>query len=203
MARTLVTQSEYARMRGVSKVAVHKRTAPRGGPIPLYGPKKLIDVAEADTLWKATISAKNIASSRFSIPATEEGSVAAPSPEAVRSAQATVVATIAETGEVPPAVAAAATPAAQAKIASAIIKAQTDKINLERLKGSLIDKTRALRLAFGFSRRNRDAWLNWPARIGPEVAAALDVDPHVLTTLLERHVREHLTELADQPLDLG
>lgn len=197
MAQTLVTQAEYARMRGVSRVAVHKRTAPRGGPIPLHGPRKLIDVAEADTLWRVTIDARNIGKSTAKFPDQ------APTPDAVRNAQASVVATIAETGEIPHAVTAAATPAAQAKIASAIIKAQTDKINLERLKGSLIDKTRALRLAFGFSRRNRDAWINWPARIGPEVAAALDVDPHALTTLLERHVREHLTELADQPLDLG
>ena len=44
----LVTQANYARHRGVSRVAIHKRTTPNGGPIPVHGPKKLIDVAEAD-----------------------------------------------------------------------------------------------------------------------------------------------------------
>ena len=44
----LVTQANYARHRGVSRVAIHKRTTTNGGPIPVHGPKKLIDVAEAD-----------------------------------------------------------------------------------------------------------------------------------------------------------
>jgi hypothetical protein len=42
-----VTQAEYARRRRVSRVAIHKRTTTAGGPIPVHGPKKLIDVEEA------------------------------------------------------------------------------------------------------------------------------------------------------------
>jgi len=44
----LVSQRAYARHRGISQAAVWKRTIIAGGPIPVHGPKKLIDVAEAD-----------------------------------------------------------------------------------------------------------------------------------------------------------
>jgi hypothetical protein len=50
----LVTQAEYARHRQVSREAIRKRTATAGGPIPVHGPKRLIDVDEADGLWETT-----------------------------------------------------------------------------------------------------------------------------------------------------
>jgi hypothetical protein len=52
----LVSQSAYARQRGVSHQAVQKRTVTAGGPIPVHGPKKLIDPVEADALWEGTKS---------------------------------------------------------------------------------------------------------------------------------------------------
>jgi hypothetical protein len=50
----LVTQAEYARHRHISREAVRKRTVTAGGPIPVHGPKRLIDLAEADALWTVT-----------------------------------------------------------------------------------------------------------------------------------------------------
>src|SRR5262245_26654165 len=50
----LVTQAEYARHRHISREAVGKRTATAGGPIPVHGPRRLIDVAEADALRTVT-----------------------------------------------------------------------------------------------------------------------------------------------------
>src|SRR5262249_47474655 len=52
----LVTQANYARRRGISREAVRQRTVTAGGPIPVHGPRKLLDVAEADALWEATKS---------------------------------------------------------------------------------------------------------------------------------------------------
>lgn len=49
----LVTQAAYARRRGISREAARQRTVTAGGPIPVHGPRKLIDVAEADALWTA------------------------------------------------------------------------------------------------------------------------------------------------------
>ena len=49
-----MTQAEYARHRHISREAVRKRTVTSGGPIPVHGPKRLIDPVEADALWTVT-----------------------------------------------------------------------------------------------------------------------------------------------------
>ena len=50
---------------------------------------------------------------------------------------------------------------------------------------------------FKLARAERDAWLNWPARISAQMAARLGVDPHTLHVALEAAVREHLQELGE------
>jgi hypothetical protein len=62
---------------------------------------------------------------------------------------------------------------------------------------------------FRLARDERDAWVNWPARVAAVMAAELsaacseaaggtvELDAHRLHSLLERHVREHLAELAE------
>jgi hypothetical protein len=50
---------------------------------------------------------------------------------------------------------------------------------------------------FRLARDERDAWVNWPARVAAMMAAELEVDQHGLHTALERQVREHLIELAE------
>jgi hypothetical protein len=50
---------------------------------------------------------------------------------------------------------------------------------------------------FRLARDERDAWVNWPARVAAMIAAELEVDPHQLHAVLERHVRDHLAELAE------
>jgi hypothetical protein len=52
--RELLSQAAYGRRRGISQAAVWKRTTTAGGPIPVHGPKKRIDPAEADAIWDAT-----------------------------------------------------------------------------------------------------------------------------------------------------
>jgi hypothetical protein len=88
----------------------------------------------------------------------------------------------------------------QARTASEIVRAQTGKIRLARLKGELIDRNQAIAQVFKLARVERDAWINWPARVSAEMAAALSVDAHKLHIALESAVREHLQELgAVQP----
>jgi hypothetical protein len=41
----------------------------------------------------------------------------------------------------------------------------------------------------------RNAWLTWSPRVGPQLAAAFDVDPTAFTVALEGHVRQHLSDL--------
>jgi hypothetical protein len=85
----------------------------------------------------------------------------------------------------------------QARTANEVLKAQTARIRLQRMKGELVDRARAVAHVFKLAREERDAWVNWPARVAAMMAAELEVDQHKLHTVLERHTREHLGELAE------
>ena len=90
----------------------------------------------------------------------------------------------------------------QARTANEVLKAQERKLRLQRLKGELIDRPRAVSLVFRLARQERDAWAGWPARIAAIIAADLGVDAHHMQTVLETHVRAHLGELAEVRPDL-
>jgi hypothetical protein len=167
--RLLVTQAEFARQRGISREAVRKRTTVAGGPIPVHGPRKLIDVGEATALWDATMS-----------------------PQGAGNAEARA-ATRDHTGTSP---GVSVGELARARAAAVIVDVQTKRLALEQRRGALISRDRAVLKAFGFARMLRDAWLTWPARVGPQLAAAFDVDAVPLTVALEDHVRQHLADLA-------
>ncbi len=50
---------------------------------------------------------------------------------------------------------------------------------------------------FKLARAERDAWLNWPARVSAQLAAKLAGDAHATHVALEAAVREHLQELGE------
>lgn len=85
----------------------------------------------------------------------------------------------------------------QARTVNEVVKAQTNKVRLARLKGDLVDRSQAIAHVFRLARTERDAWLNWPARVSAQMAAKLDVDAHALHVILETAVREHLMELGE------
>jgi hypothetical protein len=85
----------------------------------------------------------------------------------------------------------------QARTANEVLKAQERRVRLQRMKGEVVDRARAVAQVFRLARDERDAWVNWPARVAAMIAAELEVDPHQLHTVLERHVRDHLAELAE------
>jgi hypothetical protein len=85
----------------------------------------------------------------------------------------------------------------QARTANEVLKAQERRVRLRRMKGELVDRARAVAQVFKLARDERDAWVNWPARVVAMMAAELEVDTHKLHTVLERHVRDHLAELAE------
>ncbi|MDD1651200.1 MAG: elements of external origin, partial [Methylococcaceae bacterium] len=64
-------------------------------------------------------------------------------------------------------------------------------------KGELVDRPQAIAHVFKLARTERDAWLNWPARVSALLAAELGVDAHVLHVALENAVRAHLQELGE------
>mgnify|MGYP000063569344 FL=1 len=85
----------------------------------------------------------------------------------------------------------------QARTANEVLKAQTNKVRLARLKGDLVDRAQAVAHVYKLARTQRDAWLNWPARVSAQLASELDVDAHLMHQLLELAVREHLQDLGD------
>jgi hypothetical protein len=85
----------------------------------------------------------------------------------------------------------------QARTANEVLKAQERRVRLQRMKGELVDRAKAVAQVFRLARDERDAWVNWPARVAAMIAAELEVDPHQLHAVLERHVRDHLAELAE------
>lgn len=157
----------YARHRGVSHVAVIK--AIEAGRITQEA-DGTIDPERADQDWE-----QNTASPRKKSPMQNH----------------TTAEAISSTGS------ANGTSLLQARTVNEVVKAQTNKVRLAQLKGELVDRPQAIAHVFKLARTERDAWLNWPARISAQLAAKLDVDPHAMHVALEAAVREHLQELGE------
>ena len=85
----------------------------------------------------------------------------------------------------------------QARTANEVLKAQERRVRLQRMKGELVDRAKAVAQVFRLARDERDAWVNWPTRVAAMMAAEVEIDTHKLHTVLERHVRDHLAELAE------
>ena len=178
----------YARHRGVSHVAVKK--AIDTGRISQL-PDGTIDPVVADAQWAA-----NTTPTRRSVTAeareTPQVSVSA---REIPQASAKVVRDAPEPPS--PALSSGGTSLLQARTVNEVVKAQTNKVRLARLKGELVDRSQAVAHVFKLARAERDAWLNWPARISSQMAAGLGVEPHVLHVALDAAVREQLQDLGD------
>ena len=84
-----------------------------------------------------------------------------------------------------------------ARTANEMLKAQERKLRLDERRGQLVEKARALMLVHRLAKEERDAILDWPARIAAELAAELGVDAHRLQTLMDARLRQHLAERND------
>ena len=166
----------YARHRGVTDTAVHK--AIRAGRITPEA-DGTIDAAKADSEW-----VRNSAPPRTGSQARAPR-VAVPEPsDTVRDAG---------TAGLP----AGGASLLQARTVNEVVKAQTNKVRLARLKGELVERSQVVAHVFKLARDERDAWLNWPARVSAQMAATLEVDPHAMHLALEAAVRDHLRELGE------
>ena len=166
----------YARHRGVTDTAVHK--AIRAGRITPEA-DGTIDADRADREWARNSDAPKV------------GTRAKTAKVAVPDGGANV------SNEGPAALPAGGASLLQARTVNEVVKAQTNKVRLARLKGELVDRPQAIAHVFKLARSERDAWLNWPARISAQMAAKLNVDPHTMHIALEAAVREHLQELGE------
>ena len=173
----------YARHRGVSHVAVKK--AIDTGRITAL-PDGTIDPDAADAQW-----ARNTLQPRKAVEPAKAGSTKA------RPA----------TGDVPPQrevsepgtppLSTGGTSLLQARTVNEVLKAKLNNLELAHRKKELVDRAQAVAHVFKLARIERDAWLNWPARISGQMASTLGVDAHQMHVALEAAVREHLIELGE------
>jgi hypothetical protein len=170
----------YGRHRGVSDTAVRKAIATGRITAEADG---TINAARADAEWAASTRAPDapLAATTRPVRTREVASGGADAVGAVAPASAT----------------GGGNTYAQARTANEVLKAQHHKLRIAQLKGELIDRSQVMAQVFALARAERDAWLNWPARISSMLAAELNIDPHVMHVALEREVRQHLTELGD------
>ena len=173
----------YARARGVSHVAVLK--AAKAGRIPLE-PDGTIDPVKADAAWaQSTEPARSKVKRETAKPVAE-------------AAVGSVRETLKEQG-LP---ASGNVTFVQARTAHEIAKAHLARLRLQERNGALVDRGRALAMVFKLARQERDAWINWPARVAALMAAELGVEAHAMQKVLETHVRAHLDELAEVHAEL-
>lgn len=68
-------------------------------------------------------------------------------------------------------------------------------MSLQKEAGELIEVERASTQFFKLARDARDAWITWPARIGPLLAADLKADTPTVVEALNRYVQEQLERI--------
>ncbi|MBT2748355.1 MULTISPECIES: elements of external origin [unclassified Lysobacter] len=163
----------YGRHRGVSDTAVRKAIAAGRITAETDG---TINAARADAEWAASTRPP------------DGTQLARPSRARSSDDGAAMVSTGAPSGS---------NTYAQARTANEVLKAQHHKLRIAQLKGELIDRSQVMEQIFALARTERDAWLNWPARISSMLAAELGIDPHTMHVALEREVRQHLSELGE------
>lgn len=71
------------------------------------------------------------------------------------------------------------------------------KLEFQQKDGQLIEMTIAEEVLFNAFRQQRDAWLNWPSRVAPLMAADLDVPADRMTEVLTEHVHKHISTLGE------
>ena len=90
----------------------------------------------------------------------------------------------------------------KARMANEVLKAQTARVRLQKMKGEVVDRARATAMVFDLARRERDAWLNWPPRVAADIAAELGAEPYAVEQVLMRYLRRHLAEMSEVKVEL-
>ena len=175
----------YARHRGVSHVAV-KKAIDTGRITPLSDGTIDPDTADAqwtqNTLQPRKAAQAAVASSTKARTAPGVNQPAPPREPPEPSA---------------PALSAGGTSLLQARTVNEVLKAKLKQVELAEKKDELVDRAKAVAHVFKLARNERDAWLNWPARMSGQMASQLGVDPHTMHIAVEAAVREHLIELGE------
>lgn len=196
-----VSRRRYASIRGVSDMAVRKAIASGRISVETDG---TIDPAKADAQWDSqTDPAKQRGVHAQSLGAqTAAGTARAATKPVPKAAIDAVNATLGDSSTDVGSGSGGEVSFLRARMANEVLKAQTARVRLEKMKGELVDRARATNSVFDLARRERDAWLNWPPRVAANMAAELGVEAHALEQVLDRFLRAHLADMAEVKIDL-
>jgi hypothetical protein len=197
-----ISRRAYAVLRGVSDTAVRKAIATGRISVEADGS---IDPAKADAQWDAqTDPAKQRGPHARDLGASTAAATRVAGTKAVPQAAIQAVAdTLQEAGAEPaPGDGGGEVSFLRARMANEVLKAQTAKVRLQKMKGEVVDRVKATGMVFDLARRERDAWMNWPPRIAANMAAELGVEPHRLEQALDKYLRAQLAEMAEVKIEL-
>ena len=169
----LITQAEYARRRGCSKVAVHK--AIKTGKIALVD--GLIDEAAADAAWERNRDPRQGSKIARAIPGPENSPEIGTDPsESAPAAADGLALTVARTRH-------------------EVAKARRAELGVKELEHKLIDGDKAEAAWAGMIKSARQKALLLPSELGPKVA--VESDPIQCSEIIRTGIFAMLTELAE------
>lgn len=186
-----ISQADYARRKGVSRQAVHKRV--RAGRLSVL-PDGTLDPAVADREWDAT---------RQPDDSTEAAPAAVAAPTAASPSPAAASAAVGRPGSAEgPSDAPASLPApaprgtyAQAKTADVLYKARLRQLEFEIRTGKYVEVEKVSDRWFELARATRERMLALPARLAAELASMSDM--HAIRVRLDQEIRAALVAVAE------
>jgi hypothetical protein len=194
-----LSRRKYATHRGVSEKAVRKAIA--AGRITVEA-DDTIDPMTADAQWATQTdpAMQRGEHSRRVAGNTAAATARAATKPVPKSALRAVDDTLRDAGTTPES--GGEVSFLRARMANEVLKAQTARVRLQKMKDELVDRASATAMVFDLARRERDAWLNWPSRVAANMAAELDVDPHMTEQVLDKYLRQHLADMAEIEIEL-
>ena len=76
------------------------------------------------------------------------------------------------------------------------------QLEYENKSGSLVELEVAEEILFEQARASRDAWLNWPTRVGPLLAADLGLEADRVVGALTEYVHKHISQLGEPEIEV-
>ena len=76
------------------------------------------------------------------------------------------------------------------------------QLEYENKSGSLVELEVAEKILFEQARASRDAWLNWPTRVGPLLAADLGLAADRVVGALTEYVHKHISQLGEPEIEV-
>jgi len=93
-------------------------------------------------------------------------------------------------------------PVEEAKRIKEVYLALLNRLDYERKSGALVELAVAQGVLFEVFRGQRDAWLNWPVKVGPLLAAELGLEEaDRVTEALAAHVHKQISELGEPAVE--